>query len=165
MYATIFLLAVLSLPFQEDHSSDTKSAELESPIEAIEKILTAQVQSWNNKDIVGFMATYWKSPKLTFSSGGNTTRGWQATLDRYKAKYPPEKMGTLKFDQLEVSMMSKEVALVLGNWELNLPAKPDDGEASDKNIGKKSAGNFSLVLKKMGDDWKIVHDHSSSLDE
>ena len=121
--------------------------------DTIEKLLSAQVQCWNNKDLEGFMSTYWKSPKLTFSAGGKTTRGWQATLDRYKTKYPPDKMGTLNFSDLEVSTLSDDVAMVLGNWELKWPSKPD------------AKGNFSLVLKKFKNQWKIVHDHSSSLEQ
>ena len=118
----------------------------------IEKILTRQAQCWNDKDIVGFMQTYWKSEQLTFSAGGKTTRGWQATLDRYKAKYPPEKMGELTFDHLETTLLGNESALVLGHWHLQIN-------------GTRLDGNFSLVLKKMEGNWKIIHDHSSSLEK
>lgn len=114
----------------------------------IEEILSSQAIAWNKKDIDGFMQTYWRSPQLTFSSGGNTTRGWQATLERYKTKYPPEKMGELTFDQLETTMLGDSAALVLGRWHL-------------KFSEKKSDGNFSLVLKKIDGNWKIIHDHSS----
>ena len=147
----ILLGALLALaPLTQDADEDPTAA---SPIESIEKLLTAQVQSWNNKDLAGFMSTYWKSPKLTFSAGGTTTKGWQETFDRYKKKYPPEKMGTLNFDKLEVSKLSDEIALVLGNWNLNWTDKPD------------AKGNFSIVLKKMDGHWKIIHDHSSSIAE
>lgn len=118
----------------------------------IEKILLAQAKCWNDKDIVGFMQTYWKSEKLTFSGGGKTTRGWQATLDRYKAKYPPEKMGRLNFDNLETTILNPNSALVLGNWHLQFD-------------GSKADGNFSLVLLKMDGIWKIIHDHSSTLEK
>ena len=96
------------------------------------------------------MATYWHSGQLTFSSGGKTTRGWQETLDQYKKSYPAGSMGTLHFDRLEVELLSEQVALVLGHWHLD-------------DQGKKKDGNFSLVFKKIGGQWKIVHDHSSSL--
>ena len=54
----------------------------------IEEILTKQAKCWNQGDIDGFMQTYWKSDNLTFSGGGKTTRGWQATLDRYIHQSP-----------------------------------------------------------------------------
>lgn len=118
----------------------------------ITKLLVKQVYCWNREDIDGFMKTYWKSDDLTFSSGGKTIRGWQATLDRYKKSYPAGAMGKLHFEGLEVELLSSEVALVLGHWHLD-------------NQGQKKEGNFSLVLKKIDGGWKIVHDHSSSLDK
>lgn len=115
-------------------------------------ILDKQVQAWNAADIPEFMTYYWKSDKLTFSSGGTTRRGWQATLESYQKKYPtPEKMGQLRFSNLEADLLGKDVALVLGNWHLKRNADPDIG------------GNFSLVFRKIESRWLIIHDHSSSL--
>lgn len=127
--------------------SDAAVPETESAL--IRRTLDKQIEAWNSGDIDGFMTTYWKSDALTFSSGGSTTRGWQATLDRYKNKYNSrEKMGTLRFGELEIQSLSDNVALVLGTWHLTL--KPDNME-----------GNFSLVMKKFDGRWLIVHDHSS----
>jgi len=115
----------------------------------IKSILIKQAEHWNNQDLVGFMEAYWNSKQLTFSGGGKTTRGWQATLNRYKEKYPPEKMGRLTFDHLETTELGDSAALVLGQWHL-------------KSEKSNADGNFSLVLRKMNDQWKIIHDHSSS---
>jgi len=69
-----------------------------NPNGEIEQILKTQAQCWNDGDIDGFMGTYWKSENLTFSGGGKTTRGWQATLDRYKKSYPSSpRVGQLAF--------------------------------------------------------------------
>ncbi len=128
---------------------------VESSTKDIPLLLKTQAECWNRADIEGFMETYWKSEKLTFSAGGKTTRGWQATLDRYKKSYPADKMGQLKFSGLEVTPLGSEAALVLGKWHLELP-----GKAGKVTKG----GNFSLVLQKLGGKWKIIHDHSSSLE-
>jgi ketosteroid isomerase-like protein len=119
----------------------------------IEAILTEQTKAWNDENLVKFMGTYWKSDKLTFSSGGKTTYGWQATLDKYKKGYaPPKQMGHLHFDGLEISMIESNSALVLGNWHLEMKGN------------EKRNGNFSLVVKRFDAGWKIIHDHSSSLE-
>ena len=86
----------------------------------IESLLNEQDECWNRGDIEGFMETYWKSEDLTFSGGGQTTRGWQATLDRYKKSYPRDKMGQLHFDGLETTLLADNVAQVLGNWHLDI---------------------------------------------
>lgn len=124
--------------------------------------LEKQAAAWNNGDIDGYMEGYWRSPDLTFSGGGRTTRGWTATRDRYKAKYDTrEKMGTLAFSDLELTPLGREHALVLGRWRL--ARKPAD-----------ASGNFSIVLKRepgrwvmwpilhSKHRWRVIHDHSSS---
>ena len=142
------LLACLAIDLPIARQGSTRSAD--SSVEQIESALAQQDKHWNGKNMEGFMATYWNSDKLTFSGGGKTTRGWQATFDRYKEKYPPEKMGELTFDNQEVTMLGLSSALVLGEWHLKL-----DSETTD--------GNFTLVLRKIAGDWKIIHDHSSIL--
>jgi len=118
-------------------------------LKEIDAVLKAQAQCWNDKDIEGFMQTYWNSEHLTFSGGGKTTRGWRATLERYQARYPADKMGSLHFDNQEITLLSDSAAMVLGFWHL------DQG-------GKKSDGNFTLVMRKIDGAWKIIHDHSST---
>jgi len=115
-------------------------------------ILAVQQNAWNQGNIRQFMDAYWNDEALTFSSGGKTTRGWQATYERYKSKYPDQAaMGQLTFDALETSQIGEQAALTLGNWKL------------DKD--KPAHGNFSLVWKRIDGQWKIVHDHSSLLTE
>ncbi len=81
---------------------------------AIRKVLEDQVASWNRHDLEGFMAGYWKSPELTFFSGGTITRGWQPTLERYRQRYQSAgaEMGTLEFSSISVQMLGPEAAFV-----------------------------------------------------
>ena len=114
----------------------------------ITALLHQQAAAWNEGDIERFMASYWPSPQLTFSSGGRVTRGWQSTLDGYRKRYPTrEAMGRLTFSELEVTPLGDTTALVLGRWELDR-AEP---------VG----GIFTLVLRKDARGWQIIHDHTS----
>jgi len=116
---------------------------------AIAGVLSAQAAAWNAGDLDSFMEHYWRSDDLTFSSAGQTTRGWSATLDRYRTKYPNrDAMGTLKFDALEIRPLGDGVALVLGRWHVDRAGGPLEG-------------NFSLVLRRIDDRWLIIHDHTS----
>jgi beta-aspartyl-peptidase (threonine type) len=116
---------------------------------AIEAVLRAQEDAWNQGDVSTFMNHYWQSESLTFSSGGKITRGWEETLNRYRTRYPtPEKMGRLAFSGLEITPLGDSAALVLGQWNLERESEP-------------VSGNFSLVLRKFDDRWLIVHDHTS----
>lgn len=118
----------------------------------VTRVLRNQEAAWNSGDIEGFMRGYWNSPNLTFSSGGRVTRGWQETLDGFKTRYPDRTaMGRLTFDNLEVTALGSDAALVLGAWRLE----------RDKPVG----GVFSLVFRKIEGSWVIIHDHTSVKDE
>ncbi len=118
----------------------------------VKAVWTAQVDAWNRGDLDGFMAGYWKSPDLVFFSNGTETRGWQETLDRYRARYQGEgrQMGTLDFPQLDLSMLGPEAALARGRWRLKM---------SD---GKESSGMTTVIFRKLPEGWRIVHDHSTA---
>ncbi len=110
--------------------------------------MTQQAVDWNRGDVDAFMQGYWKSDKLVFV-GSKVTRGWQQTLDNYKKSYPTkERMGTLTFSDLEITVLSKDAAVVLGSWSL-------------KRANDAPGGKFTLIFRKFKDGWKIVHDHTS----
>jgi len=118
-------------------------------VEAIHHAMFDQSTAWNRGDIPTFMDAYWKSPELTFSSGGSVTRGWQATLDRYLTRYPDRAtMGKLTFSELETRLVGDTAALTLGRWKLEREQPIE--------------GNFSLVWQKFDGRWKIIHDHTSA---
>lgn len=115
----------------------------------IVSVMNTQAADWNRGDIDAFMKGYWNSEKLVFVSGDGVTRGWQPTLDRYKKSYDSRaKMGTLTFSDLEVNVISKDAAVVLGSWSL---ARENDNPK----------GKFTLIFRKFKDGWRIVHDHTS----
>jgi ketosteroid isomerase-like protein len=117
---------------------------------AIRAVLDAQAAAWNRGDIEGYMDGYDRSPNTEFVSGDRINRGWQAVLDRYKKSYDSrEKMGALTFSDLEITVLSKDAALVLGRWRL-------------KRANDEPHGTFSLLFRKTKAGWRIVHDHSSS---
>ncbi|MEP7075622.1 MAG: nuclear transport factor 2 family protein [Acidobacteriota bacterium] len=125
------------------------AAQSEKDKAAIRKVMDDQSAAWNRGDIEGFMSGYWQSEHLTFISGTTVTRGWQPTLDRYKkGYYSREKMGTLTFSELEITMLSKNAAVVLGSWSLN--------RTNDNPNGK-----FTLTFRKFKEGWRIVIDHTS----
>jgi len=128
-------------------------AEAENPeIQRILAVLYAQQDAWNNGDIDGFMQGYWRSEQLRFASGGSITRGWQATRDRYHARYSDRTiMGTLAFTDLEVDLLSSDAAIVHGAWAL-------ERETDRPN------GLFTLVLRQMDGRWKVVSDTTTSAD-
>ena len=129
----------------------SSSCPARGPKELIQEVLDAQVAAWNKGDLEGFMVGYWKSPDLSFFSGSTKTRGWQATFDRYRARYQAEgqEMGKLTFSEIEIDVLGPDSAWVRGRWKL---------VTSKETLG----GLFTLVFKKVPDGWRIVHDHTSA---
>ena len=118
--------------------------------EDITALISQQQRDWNDGDIEGFMSAYWRSEKLRFSSGGDVTKGWQATLDRYKIRYPDRAtMGTLELKIQNIEKIGPSQALVTGQWGLY------------RTTGTPS-GLFTLHMKQIDGAWVIVSDHTSS---
>jgi uncharacterized protein (TIGR02246 family) len=117
---------------------------------AIRAVLDAQTAAWNRGDIEGFMDGYARSPDIVFLSGDSLTHGWQTVLDRYKKNYDTrEKMGTLAFSDLEINVIGKDAAVVIGRWQLT----------REKDTPH---GRFTLIFRRRAEGWRIVHDHTSS---
>jgi uncharacterized protein (TIGR02246 family) len=118
---------------------------------AITAVLAEQEAAWNRGDLEAFMAGYWQSPDLVFTSGSQIRRGWQETYAKYRARYggKPETMGRLGFEILDVQAIGADGAVVLGRWRLT----------ETPNAG---SGVFSVVLARRSDGWRVIHDHTSS---
>ena len=116
----------------------------------ITALLQAQDAAWNKGDIDGFMNGYWPSEELRFASGGNVVRGYEATLARYKVRYPGrEGMGELSTSDYEIDILSKDAAIAHGSWKVTTAEGSSDGL-------------YTLVLRKMDGQWLIVSDTTTS---
>ena len=142
-YLTIILVALI-------HTSALAQTNNAKAQAAIRAVIDAQAAAWNRGDVEGYMDGYDRSTDTEFVGGDSITRGWQQVLDRYKKNYDSrEKMGTLTFSDLEINVLSKDAALVLGRWRL-------------KRANDEPHGTFTLLFRKTKAGWRIVHDHSSS---
>lgn len=119
------------------------------PFREIRRLMDEQAAAWNHGDVEGFMDAYWRSDSLLFVGSSGITRGWDATLERYRSRYPDRAaMGTLQFTTLGERMLSKDCAWTLGKWELM---------RDSDTLG----GYFTLVWKNMDGRWYIISDHTS----
>ena len=122
-----------------------------SDVAPVRAVLDAQLAAWNRGDLDTFMETYWKSPDLVFQSNATTTRGWQATVERYRKRYQSDgrQMGQLRFEELDIERLAPAVAFARGGWRLAF------------RDGKTARGRFTLLLRERPEGWRIVYDHSS----
>ena len=143
-FATLLMVAGPVVNGCRTAQSSTRSDEA-----AIRALLDQQVRDWNAGNLAGFMEGYAKSDSTRFASGGNVVFGWQTVFDRYRKRYAdPAAMGVTTFSDLDINVLSPDLAMVVGRWH----QKGANGEGS---------GVFTLVLRKTPVGWRIIHDHTS----
>ncbi len=115
----------------------------------IQKLLQTQQKSWNEGKIEAYMQGYWNNDSLTFVGKRGVTRGWKNTLSNYKKSYPDKAtMGVLELHIINIKILDKNLAFVVGKWDL---------ERTVGDVG----GHFTLLMRKINEKWVIVADHSS----
>ena len=121
-----------------------------SAVSEIRSVLRMQQDAWNHGDIDRFMNGYAHSRHTVFVSEDTVRRGWETVRDRYREKYSDRaKMGVLTFSDLEIALLSPDSAVALGRWNLR--------RAKDRPHGR-----FTLILRRLPEGWRIVHDHTSA---
>ncbi len=120
-----------------------------SQSDLILKLLEDQRQAWNRGDINEYMQGYNQSDSLLFVGKSGPQHGWNNTLKNYKKSYPNKSaMGYLSFDIKEIKMIAADHAFVLGAWHL-------------RRENDEPKGYFTLLVKKIKGQWKVIVDHSS----
>ena len=144
---SIVALAALAQPVRAHAADDPKDA-----VQAVRAVLSRQADDWNKGDLDGFLSGYWNSPKVVFMSGGQRFDGFEAMRDRYRRRYKAEgrAMGQLVFSELDVESLGEESVMARGRFRLTMPD------------GTRPTGLFTVILRKLPDGWKIVHDHTST---
>lgn len=111
-------------------------------------VLLQSAKDWSAGDIEAYMNAYWKSDQLQFIGSNGITYGWDTTLANYKKSYPTKAdTGTLHFEILEITYLSKNLYSVVGKYKV----------AREKGL---LTGVFSILFKKIEGKWLIISDHS-----
>lgn len=148
--SSIIFLILLALSF----NSEAKRRRLtrkptSNPRTEIQQVLTAQQKAWNEGKIDAYMQGYWNNDSLTFVGKKGVTRGWKNTLANYKKSYPDKAaMGKLNLEIISIKILGKDLAFVVGKWNLT------------RTIGD-VGGHFTLLMRNLKGKWVIVADHSS----
>lgn len=137
---TIFIFFLHLFIFVHAQNKDEKS---------ILKVLNDQIEQWNNGSIDKFMDGYWNNDSLCFIGKNGPKYGFKSALENYKKSYPDRAtMGKLSFDILKLEKISDVYYSVIGRFNLT---------RTKGNL----TGYFTLLVKKINNQWKIVLDHSS----
>ena len=107
--------------------------------------------AWNRGDIPAFMEGYDKSESTTFV-GTAITKGHAQVLANYIKRYPTrEKMGTLRFSDLEIRLLGADYASVIGRFHLD----------RQPHAAAKRRAFLLCCSTRPGKGWKVILDHTS----
>jgi ketosteroid isomerase-like protein len=98
-------------------------------------------------------SVYWDSPKLAlFNNNGTVTKGWDQLRRNRESSYPEMKDVKLEVRDVSITMLGRDGAIVTCLWNQS---------QTYKGTPESAAGRMTLVFKRVGKDWKIIHLHTS----
>jgi len=106
-----------------------------------------------HSDVKAVTSVYWNSPRLAlFNNNGTVTKGWDQLRKNRESSYPDVKDVKLDVRDLSVTMLGRDAAVVTCLWNQS---------QKYKGTPESAAGRMTLVFKRVGPDWKVIHLHTS----
>jgi uncharacterized protein (TIGR02246 family) len=149
---TIAGIGLLASPNQTSMNSGSVPAADSSAVvrNEISQLLDSAAGAWNRGDLDRFMEDYAPDTTTTFVGSKGILRGRAAIKQAYAPRFAPGGVrDSLSFENLEVDILAKDVVHAIAYYRLM---------RGDSTIAR---GPTSLVMRKIGGRWKIIHDHSS----
>jgi len=104
-------------------------------------------------DVDAVTKVYWNSPRLIlFNSNGTVTKGWEQMRRNRESSYKDVKDVKLEVRDVSISMLGTNGAVVSCLWTQSQTFKGAPDSAS---------GRMTLVFKRVGKDWRVIHLHTS----
>ncbi len=111
------------------------------------------VEGIRHADVDQVMNVYDKSDRtLFFNNNGSVTMGWETMRTNRESAYKKAADVSLEITGLRVEMLGPASAYVSCKWKQQQVYEGKPEEAS---------GRMTLVFKKIGKEWKVVHLHTS----
>ena len=111
------------------------------------------VEGIRQADVNKVMSVYENSDRiLFFNNNGTATIGWDNMKSNRESSYAKTKNVTLDITGLRIEMLSPTSAFVTCKWK-----QSQEYEGKLEN----ASGRMTLVFKKIGKEWKVVHLHTS----
>jgi uncharacterized protein (TIGR02246 family) len=121
----------------------------------IAAMMARSAEAWNRGDLDAFMEDYAPGEGTTYIGSRGLLRGPAAIRASYAPRFAPGvRRGALRFENLEVDVLAPGVANAIAYYVLS----ERTAAGADSTIAR---GPTSLVMRRDGGRWRIVHDHSS----
>ena len=111
------------------------------------------IEGIRKSDVDLYMSGYWNSPQLIlFNYNGTVTKGWDQLKKNRESSFPLSQDVKLDIKDRHVTMLGTGGAVVTCLWtqSMTFNGKPET-----------DTGRMTLVFRRVGNDWKAVHLHTS----
>lgn len=120
---------------------------------SVTEAFNALLNGIRNADVNAVTSVYWNSPRLIlFNSNGSVTKGWEQMRRNRESSYRDVKDVKLEVRDVSITMLGRDGAVVSCLWTQSQTYKGAPDTAS---------GRMTLVFKRVGKDWKVIHLHTS----
>jgi len=124
-----------------------------SPSAGVVAAFNKLLEGIRHADVNAVTSVYWNSPRLAlFNNNGTVTKGWEQLKKNRESSYPDVKNVKLDVRDLSVTMLGRDAAVVTCLWNQSQEYKGTPESAS---------GRMTLIFKRVGKDWKVIHLHTS----
>jgi len=145
--AGLVLVVLLPTVFAACRFEVGEEEDLERSIEAM---LHRSADAWNRGDLDGFMASYADGASTSLMTVDGPVNGRVEIRELYAPRFVPgATRDSLRLENLNVRPLPPLIGIVTGRYVLYRAGTVTD------------SGWFSVVVRRAGDGWRIVHDHSS----
>ena len=129
------------------------AAQKPDPTKPVHDAFDRLIDGIKTADAPKVMSVYENSPRiLFFNNNGSVTQGWDAMKKLREESYAKTKNVDLEITGLRIEMLGPSAAYATCKWK---QSQEYDGKLES------SSGRMTLVFKKIGTDWKVVHLHTS----
>lgn len=150
MFLPLLLLILSSGTFGQKAAAGTRAAD---PAKAVREAFDRLLDGIRQVDAAKVMGVYDNSPRtLFFNNNGSVTLGWDTMKTNRESSYAKTKDVTLDVEGVRVEMLGPAAAYVSCTWT---QSQVHDGKLEN------ASGRMTLIFKKTGKDWKVVHAHTS----
>lgn len=153
-FSAAFLIILTFTSFGLSQSSAEKAVALAKQKEAeVRAAFDRLIEGIREADVEKVMSVYHKDDRtLFFNYNGTATIGWEQMYENRKSSYAKRANTSLEPTGVRVEILSPTSAYVSCKWK---QTQEFEGKL------EQSSGRMTLVFKKFGDEWKVVHLHTS----
>lgn len=150
----IFLPFAFSAYSQQARNSKDKAIAVAKQAETeVRAAFDRLIEGIRTADVDKVMSVYNNDDRtLFFNYNGTATIGWQNMYDNRKSSYAKRANVSIEPTGVRVEILSPTAAYVSCKWKQT--------QEFEGNL-EQSSGRMTLVFKKFGKDWKVVHLHTS----